>query len=264
MWPPPWEWESRSRPTSGRTARPPSALGASGSEVSNPLPTPICSKWRRWRTHFVTSETVAWLHQEASEEGRTPARGLRRGPIALPGDARGHAMVLPLLELKEFDQYTTTHAINVAVLTMGLAEFLGMGPTTVRALRLAGLLHDLGKIKIPREILTKPGKLTPRSAKSWSPSGRWRPHDSGGRSRWTSPRRCLRAPPARRPRISPTALTPGRPTMPAGWSTCATSTTRCAPSGPTETRGHRQTRCRTSVDAPGRVRSRRRSAPLRT
>ena len=34
----------------------------------------------------------------------------------------GQAMVLPLLQLKEFDQYTTTHAINVAVLTMGLAS----------------------------------------------------------------------------------------------------------------------------------------------
>ena len=69
-------------------------------------------------------------------------------------------MVLPLLQLKEFDQYTTTHAINVAVLTMGLGEFLGLGAGTVRAFGLAGLLHDLGKIKDPGEILNKPGKLT--------------------------------------------------------------------------------------------------------
>jgi putative nucleotidyltransferase with HDIG domain len=62
--------------------------------------------------------------------------------------------------LKEFDQYTTTHAINVAVLTMALAEYLELGAGTVRAFGLAGLLHDLGKIRIPREILNKPGKLT--------------------------------------------------------------------------------------------------------
>ena len=73
----------------------------------------------------------------------------------------GQAMVLPLLQLKEFDQYTTTHAINVSVLTMGLGEFLGVGRATIRAFGLAGLLHDLGKIKIPGEILNKPGKLTP-------------------------------------------------------------------------------------------------------
>jgi putative nucleotidyltransferase with HDIG domain len=72
----------------------------------------------------------------------------------------GQAMVLPLLRLKEFDQYTTTHALNVAVLTMALAESIGMGAPAVRSLGLAGLLHDLGKIKIPQEILNKPGKLT--------------------------------------------------------------------------------------------------------
>lgn len=111
-------------------------------------------------------ETVAWLHQEASEEGRIPALEaygvVQSLSLAMRG---GHAMMLPLLELKEFDQYTTTHALNVAVLTMGLAEFLGMGPTMVRGFGLAGLLHDLGKIKIPREILTKPGKLTPEERK---------------------------------------------------------------------------------------------------
>jgi putative nucleotidyltransferase with HDIG domain len=69
-------------------------------------------------------------------------------------------MVLPLLELKEFDQYTTTHSMNVAVLAMALGEFLELGGATVRALGVAGLLHDLGKVCIPRDILVKPGKLT--------------------------------------------------------------------------------------------------------
>jgi putative nucleotidyltransferase with HDIG domain len=70
------------------------------------------------------------------------------------------AYLIPLLHLKEFDQYTVTHTLNVAVLTMALAEFLGMGPREVRAFGIAGLLHDLGKVKIPEEILNKPGKLT--------------------------------------------------------------------------------------------------------
>ena len=74
----------------------------------------------------------------------------------------GQAMMLPLLQLKEFDQYTTTHSMNVAVLSMALGEFLGSPPAAVRAYGLAGLLHDLGKVKIPREILIKPGALTPQ------------------------------------------------------------------------------------------------------
>ena len=43
--------------------------------------------------------------------------------VAMHGDRR---MVLPLLQLKEFDQYTTTHSLNVAVLSMALAEALGV------------------------------------------------------------------------------------------------------------------------------------------
>jgi putative nucleotidyltransferase with HDIG domain len=67
---------------------------------------------------------------------------------------------MPLLQLKEFDQYTTTHSLNVAVLAMALAEFLGLSTGDVRTFGIAGLLHDIGKIKIPLDVLTKPGKLT--------------------------------------------------------------------------------------------------------
>jgi putative nucleotidyltransferase with HDIG domain len=106
-------------------------------------------------------EAVGWLHGEVATGGRLPlieAHGVVRSlALAMHG---GQAMVLPLLQLKEFDQYTTTHSINVAVLAMALGEFLGAGPADARAFGLAGLLHDLGKVRIPREILNKPGKLT--------------------------------------------------------------------------------------------------------
>jgi putative two-component system response regulator len=69
-------------------------------------------------------------------------------------------IILPLLQLKEFDQYTTTHSLNVAVLAMGLAESLGCTKGEVRGIGVAGLLHDIGKIRIPIDVLTKPGKLS--------------------------------------------------------------------------------------------------------
>ena len=71
-------------------------------------------------------------------------------------------VVLPLLQLKAFDQYTTTHSLNVSVLAMALAEFMGLSGREVRGYGLAGLLHDIGKTRIPLDILTKPGKLTDR------------------------------------------------------------------------------------------------------
>jgi putative nucleotidyltransferase with HDIG domain len=108
-------------------------------------------------------DAVGWVHEEVSAGHSIPlleAYGVVRSlSLAMHG---GQAMVLPLLQLKEFDQYTTTHSMNVSVLTMALGEFLGLPPTAVRAFGLAGLLHDLGKVKIPREILAKPGKLTPQ------------------------------------------------------------------------------------------------------
>lgn len=70
------------------------------------------------------------------------------------------AMLLPLSRLKEFDQYTTTHAMNVSVLAMALAEELRLSATQVRGFGISGLLHDLGKVTIPKEVLDKPGALT--------------------------------------------------------------------------------------------------------
>jgi putative nucleotidyltransferase with HDIG domain len=107
------------------------------------------------------ADAIRWMHDEVQETGALPlieAESVVRSlAVAMHGDQR---IVLPLLQLKEFDQYTTTHSLNVSVLTMALAEWMGMGPKEVRAFGVAGLLHDLGKVRIPKEVLTKPGKLT--------------------------------------------------------------------------------------------------------
>jgi len=104
---------------------------------------------------------VEWLHDELRErdtlhmvEAEAVVRSLA---VAMHGDQE---LLLPLLRLKRFDQYTTTHALNVAVLSMALAEYLGLPADQVRAFGISGLLHDLGKVRIPEEILNKPGKLT--------------------------------------------------------------------------------------------------------
>lgn len=106
-------------------------------------------------------DTMDWVHKEIQNGARIPMveadAVVRSLSIAMHAE---QAMVLPLLQLKEFDQYTTTHSMNVSVLAMALGEYLDLGNATVRALGVAGLLHDLGKTCIPREILVKPGKLT--------------------------------------------------------------------------------------------------------
>jgi len=107
------------------------------------------------------ADTFRWLQTEIRDQGVVPLMEaeavVRSLSVAMQSERR---IVVPLLQLKEFDQYTTTHALNVSVLSMALAQALAVSKRQVRAIGVAGLLHDIGKIRIPLEVLTKPGKLT--------------------------------------------------------------------------------------------------------
>jgi HD-GYP domain-containing protein (c-di-GMP phosphodiesterase class II) len=107
------------------------------------------------------ADTLRWMHGEIQGGGLLPLAEaeavVRSLAVAMHGDRQ---LVIPLLHLKEFDQYTTTHSLNVAVLTMALAETLNLAPREVRAFGIAGLVHDIGKVAIPLEVLTKPGRFT--------------------------------------------------------------------------------------------------------
>ena len=64
-----------------------------------------------------------------------------------------------LAEVKNHDEYTFVHTVNVAILSAALGEAVGMGPNQVFDLTMASLLHDVGKQHTPLTILNKPGKL---------------------------------------------------------------------------------------------------------
>ncbi len=66
-----------------------------------------------------------------------------------------------LISIKNFDYYTYTHSVNVAVLSIGLGISSGLAQEKILNLGLGALLHDIGKSSIPPEILNKPEKLTP-------------------------------------------------------------------------------------------------------
>jgi HD-GYP domain-containing protein (c-di-GMP phosphodiesterase class II) len=66
-----------------------------------------------------------------------------------------------LASLKSVNEYTFTHVTNVCILTMSLAESLGFTGEHLHKIGVASLLHDIGKIFIPDEILSKPGMLSP-------------------------------------------------------------------------------------------------------
>jgi putative nucleotidyltransferase with HDIG domain len=74
--------------------------------------------------------------------------------------AQNRTALLALTALKNYDNYTFTHMVNVSILTMGQARGLGVEGTLLREFGLAALMHDIGKVKTPTEILNKPDKLT--------------------------------------------------------------------------------------------------------
>jgi putative nucleotidyltransferase with HDIG domain len=74
--------------------------------------------------------------------------------------ARNPSALISVARLKTADDYTYMHSVAVCGLMIALANELGMDETSAREAGLAGLLHDVGKMAVPNEILNKPGKLT--------------------------------------------------------------------------------------------------------
>ncbi|MGQ0649997.1 MAG: HD-GYP domain-containing protein [Gemmatimonadaceae bacterium] len=108
------------------------------------------------------ADAVDWVHEEVAANHNLPVAEAETVVHTLATAMHaGQRILLPLLTLKEFDQYTTTHALNVAVLAMALAEHLGLSAREVRMYGMTGLLHDLGKVKVPLDVLRKPGVLDP-------------------------------------------------------------------------------------------------------
>jgi HD-GYP domain-containing protein (c-di-GMP phosphodiesterase class II) len=76
--------------------------------------------------------------------------------------AVGRELFEPIREMKNFDDYTFTHALNVCVLSSALARALRLSEEMVNAIAMAALCHDLGKKEVPKEILNRNGPLEPK------------------------------------------------------------------------------------------------------
>jgi HD-GYP domain-containing protein (c-di-GMP phosphodiesterase class II) len=74
--------------------------------------------------------------------------------------ARNPSAFVSLARLKDRDDYTYMHSVAVCGLMVSLGRHMGMDDAEVREAGLAGLLHDVGKMQMPLEVLNKPGALT--------------------------------------------------------------------------------------------------------
>lgn len=68
--------------------------------------------------------------------------------------------LLWLTQIKQQDEYTAEHCLRVGILAIAFGQFLGLNNKELELLGLCGMLHDVGKIKVPDDILNKPGRLS--------------------------------------------------------------------------------------------------------
>jgi putative nucleotidyltransferase with HDIG domain len=99
-------------------------------------------------------ETAEHERKPDADAARTMIDGLAQAV------AQNRTALLALTTLKNYDNYTFTHMVNVSILTMGQARTLGIDGPLLREFGLAALMHDIGKVRTPLEILHKPDKLT--------------------------------------------------------------------------------------------------------
>lgn len=76
------------------------------------------------------------------------------------GHSTGMGTISYLMNIRNVDDSTYAHSMNVGMISRIIGEWVGLPESELDTLTLCGVLHDIGKIRIPKEVLTKPGKLT--------------------------------------------------------------------------------------------------------
>lgn len=145
-----------------------------------PQPETIQKKAPRKRVTYINKVDVgtempfaAVKFEDAQKTAKSIMSGLRVGRALDLNNARAvvnscvesvlrneNALLL-LTKIKHQDEYTAEHCINVSILSAAFGKHLGLLEGEIRTLALCGLLHDVGKTRIPDEILNKPGALSP-------------------------------------------------------------------------------------------------------
>ncbi len=111
-------------------------------------------------TYFHAVETIREVAQKASKGmvGVRKARRLAQNIVDLIREDT--SLMIGLTTIKDYDDYTYTHSVNVALLATCLGRYIGLSDLSLEYLSVCGLFHDLGKVGIPKEILNKQGALT--------------------------------------------------------------------------------------------------------
>ncbi len=113
------------------------------------------------RTYLEAINAVRYTMHEV-ENGRIPSSDKINAVVGnmVSQTIKDHTTLLGLAMIKDYDNYTFNHSVNVGILALALGAYIGLSREILRDTNTAGLLHDIGKTGIDKEILNKPGKLS--------------------------------------------------------------------------------------------------------
>lgn len=119
------------------------------------------SKQSAKRTYF---ESVHVAREVLTDVRLGRAVNVRRVKRAVQGIVdqvlKDETTMIGMTQLRDFDEYTFTHSVNVSIFSVILGQKLGLDKSQLYVLGLGALLHDIGKMRMDPEILNKPGKLS--------------------------------------------------------------------------------------------------------
>ena len=134
------------------------AIGRIEIEEAASEPTGLAAARKVYQSAVDTAESL-W---EQTKAGDKPDPAAARQAIESLAKLVSHdrTSMMALTTLKRYDNYTFTHMVNVSVLAMAQARSLNLKGPLLREFGFAALMHDIGKVNTPLEILNKPDKLT--------------------------------------------------------------------------------------------------------
>ncbi len=114
---------------------------------------------RQMYSSAVASAEVAWDSAEIEGMPDAPA-ALQTVEGLADAVMQNRTALVALTAMRNYDNYTFTHMVNVSILAMAQARALGIDGRLLREFGMSALMHDIGKVRTPKDILNKPDKLT--------------------------------------------------------------------------------------------------------
>lgn len=128
-------------------------------EMDSPPATKIIGETLRRNTAWALTSFYKAIHTEQKKSAQLFQQLKLHLEEIIDEILRNQEIVINIANLKHYDDYTYQHSVNVAIICIAVGASMDMSRAALSRLGMGALLHDIGKIFIPKEIIRKPGRL---------------------------------------------------------------------------------------------------------